>query len=114
MLYFENLNPVLLAFALPVSLFAQGEERSSELHAPLQVLAADKPINVGSGHAAPFLADMDGDGLKDLLVGQFGDKNTEGEGALRIYKNVGKKGQPRFTDFQYFRAGGEVAKVPRY
>ncbi len=58
---------------------------------------------------------MDGDGLKDLLVGEFGKGNwrdKEPIGTLRIYKNVGKKGAPKFADFSYFQAGGTTGKVP--
>ncbi len=89
----------------------------TELHAPFRVSCADQPLDVGDdiGHAAPHLADFDGDGLADLLVGVFG-KGVRFKGdlasTLRIYKNVGKKGQPRFADFSYFQAGGTTAKVP--
>jgi hypothetical protein len=70
-------------------------------------LEADgKPVDVEIGHAAPFYADMDGDGVKDLLVGQFG------EGKLRIYRNVGSHSAPKFDDFTMFQAGGADATVP--
>ena len=77
-----------------------------ELEQPFAVKAGDAPIDVTIGHAAPFFADVDGDGLEDLLVGQFG------QGQLRIYKNVGRAGAPAFGEFEWFQAGGDVGKVP--
>jgi hypothetical protein len=68
--------------------------------------AAGKPIDVEIGHAAPYFADFDGDGVKDLLVGQFGS------GKLRIYKNVGSNSRPNFDKFTFFQAGGADATVP--
>ncbi len=105
----------LLIFLAP--LCAQNESQPSpELQTPFQVLCGDKPIDVGDdlGHAAPHFADLDGDGLPDLLVGVYGKMVSSGKFAatLRIYKNVGKQGQPRFADFSYFQAGGTTAKVP--
>ena len=79
---------------------------SPELQQPFRVMAGEQPIDVEVGHAAPFLADVDGDGVKDLLVGQFG------EGKLRIYKNIGTKIEPKFDKFTWFKAGAEVGKVP--
>ena len=38
------------------------------------------------------MADFDGDGLKDLLVGQFG------HGKLRIYRNSGTTTKTQFKD----------------
>src|SRR5688572_27585384 len=67
--------------------------RARELGPPTRIEAAGKPIDVEVGHAAPFLADFDGDGRKDLLVGQFG------AGKLRVYRNVGTTGQARFDSF---------------
>jgi hypothetical protein len=58
------------------------------------------------GHAAPFMADLKGDGKMVLLVGQFGD------GKLRLYPNIGTKNDPKFDKFEWFRAGGNVASVP--
>ena len=78
-----------------------------ELLPPVKVEADGKPIDVErSGHAAPFVGDIDGDGLPDLLVGQFH------EGRLRVYRNVGTKGKPRFGAYTWFEAGGEMGKVP--
>ena len=77
-----------------------------ELRAPVRVECGGKPIDVEHGHAAPLFADFDGDGLEDLLVGQFGG------GKLRVYKNVGARGAPRFEDFKWFTADGSEGCVP--
>ena len=59
-----------------------------QLETPFPVQADGQRVDVPVGHAAPFVADVDGDRLPDLLVGQFG------QGRLRIYKNVGQPGAP--------------------
>jgi hypothetical protein len=79
---------------------------AGDLQKPFKVLDGDKPISVDVGHAAPLYVDIDGDGKKELLVGQFGD------GKLRIYKNQGADNAPTFKGFDWFRAGGQIASVP--
>ena len=79
---------------------------SEELAPPLKITAGGKPINVDIGHAAPFFADIEGRGVKDLLVGQFGD------GKLRIYRNVGTNTEPKFDKFTWFLDGKEGGTVP--
>ncbi|MCK6446577.1 MAG: hypothetical protein L6Q99_09315 [Planctomycetes bacterium] len=76
------------------------------LAGPVRVQVGDAPIDVDSGHAAPLFVDFDGDGLRDLLVGQFGD------GKLRIYRNVGDARAPKFVDFQWFVADGKEGTIP--
>ena len=78
-----------------------------ELLPPVKVEAGGKPIDVErSGHSAPFFGDIDGDGLPDLLVGQYH------EGRLRVYRNIGTKGKPRFGAHTWFEAGGALGTVP--
>jgi hypothetical protein len=86
----------LLAAALPAQKLAE----------PFRLQAEGQPIAVDVGHAHPCLHDFDGDGVLDLLVGQFG------EGMLRIYRNQGTNQKPEYEAHKWFEAGGEVAKVP--
>jgi hypothetical protein len=88
---------------------AAGLARAAEavdLAPPVLVLAGGKPIDVDVGHAAPFVADLDGDGVRHLLVGQFGG------GKLRIYRNTGGKALLRFDDFSWFEEGAPEGRVP--
>jgi hypothetical protein len=77
-----------------------------ELAPPFLVEAGGRAIDVEGGNSAPFLHDLDGDGLADLLVGQFA------EGRMRVYPNVGRHGAPRFADWHFLRAGDGLARVP--
>jgi hypothetical protein len=97
-----------LLVAAPLAGLALGAgERAPDLAAPVHVLAGGRPLDVErSGHAAPFVGDFDGDGLPDLLVGQYH------EGRLRIYRNKGTKGSPKYDSWEWFRAGGKIASVP--
>jgi hypothetical protein len=80
---------------------------ADELRPPIHVTAEGKPIDVErDGHAAPFFGDIDGDGCRDLLVGEFY------QGRLRIYRNVGTDREPRFDESTWFQAGTELGRVP--
>ncbi len=79
---------------------------SSELASPVRLEAAGKPIDTDIGHAAPFVCDFDGDGVKDLLVGQFGD------GILWIYRNEGTNAEPKLAAGVKFKDGKEDGRVP--
>lgn len=80
---------------------------SAELADPVRLEAAGKPIDATEiGHAAPFVCDFDGDGLKDLLVGQFKD------GLLWIYRNEGTNSEPRLAAGVKFKDGKEDGRVP--
>jgi hypothetical protein len=93
------LAPLLLVLSQPSS-------TDSVFEAPFRVRDAKGFIDVDIGHAAPLFVDFDGDGLKDLIVGQFG------EGKLRIYKNVGTAKEPKFDGFTWMKAGEVEAHVP--
>lgn len=75
-------------------------------HKPVRLKADGKWIDTDIGHAAPFVSDIDGDGKRDLLVGQFGG------GKLKIYRNVGTDERPRYRKATWFRAGRGDGTVP--
>jgi hypothetical protein len=77
---------------------------ATEFEKPVRLMGGDKAVRVESpGYAAPCWADVDGDGNKDLLVGQFS------KGKLRFYKNLG---QGKLATGQWLKADGKVAEVP--
>jgi hypothetical protein len=80
--------------------------QSAELAPPVRIEAAGQPIDTSVGHAAPFVGDFDGDGVKDLLVGQFGD------GVLWIYRNEGSNASPRLAAGVKFKQGAKEGQVP--
>ncbi len=77
-----------------------------ELEPAVRLEAAGKPIDTDIGHAAPFVCDFDGDGVKDLLVGQFG------QGILWIYRNEGTNSEPKLAAGTKFKEGAEDGRVP--
>ncbi|MCH2140418.1 MAG: VCBS repeat-containing protein, partial [Phycisphaerales bacterium] len=92
---------------------------------PVPLRANGEIINVTTGHAAPCIYDFDGDGIRDLLVGEFGDQSFKGEttqkagaghpwvaGKLRFYRNHGTDLAPIYKDYAYVQAGGQDAQVP--
>lgn len=73
---------------------------------PLPVLCAGVPIDVGT-YGIPDMADWDGDGRKDLIVGQFDD------GSIRCYLNTGSDSSPVFESFFFItQANGSRIKLP--
>ena len=93
-------------WCIMASMLAAVDPVASDLAPPVQLRAGGQPINVDMGHAAPFVADLKGDGNMTLLVGQFG------EGKLRLYSNVGTRKEPKFDKFEWFQAGGKVVTLP--
>ena len=95
----------LLTVTLGSLLCASPVITAQDFEAPFRVVADGKPIDVEIGHAAPYVVDFDGDGVRDLLVGQFGN------GRCRIYKNTGTNEAPVFGKHEWFQAGDDVASV---
>lgn len=80
------------------------EARGAEFEPPTRVLGGGEPVRVEApGYAAPCLADIDGDGKKDLLVGQFRD------GKIRCYPGTE---DGTFAAGNWLQADGRVALVP--
>ncbi|MBN2589677.1 MAG: VCBS repeat-containing protein [Sedimentisphaerales bacterium] len=95
-----------LSLVLTGIISVQTAAMSKELEPPIRIEAAGKPIDTGHGHAAPHVCDFDGDGVKDLLVGQFKD------GQLWIYHNDGTNSQPKLAAGVKFKDGKEDGTVP--
>jgi hypothetical protein len=82
---------------------------NSVFQRPVRLMAAGAVIDSGPqwAHSGPCLHDVDGDGRRDLLVGDF-------SGQFRLYRNVGTDQEPKFAAGEWLMAGGAVAKVPIY
>jgi hypothetical protein len=94
-------STLLCAFLLGATPAASG---SGGFQPPVRLKAEGVPVRVEQpGWACPCWADLDGDGKKDLLVGQFRG------GKIRVYKNLG---DGKFAAGEWLKADGEVAEVP--
>jgi len=70
-----------------------------------QLMCAGTFIDVGY-YAAPCVVDWDGDGLKDLVLGQFASGN------IRFYKNEGTNSAPIFNSYTLINADGSPITLP--
>jgi hypothetical protein len=71
---------------------------------PVRLKAGDAAVRVESpGYAFPCWTDIDGDGKKELLVGQFN------KGKIKVYKHLGAQ---KFAPGDWLQAEGSVAEVP--
>ena len=77
---------------------------AADFEPPVRLKAGDAAIRVESpGYAAPCWTDVDGDGKKELLVGQFN------QGKIRVFKHLGAE---KFAPGNWLQAEGKVAEVP--
>jgi hypothetical protein len=78
-------------------------------HVPQRLSAAGLVIDSGAawGHSGPWVEDVDGDGRRDLVVGDF-------SGLFRFYRNEGTNPKPSYAAPVNLQAGGTDAKVPIY
>jgi hypothetical protein len=83
---------------------ALGGAQEPRFHPPVRLKAGGAPIRVEApGYAAPCLADVDGDGKLDLLLGQFN------KGKIQVFKGLGGGA---FAAGAWLQAGDTPAEVP--
>jgi len=71
---------------------------------PVRLTANGKAIRVESpGYAFPCFGDVDGDGKKELLVGQFSG------GKIKVYNHLGEN---KFAEGYWLQVDGKPAEVP--
>jgi hypothetical protein len=92
---------MLTTFALALSAFAP---QGPQFAPPVRLQADGKPIQVESpGYAAPCFFDVDRDGNKDLVVGQFA------KGKINVYKGLAGG---KFAAGTWLQAAGVAVEIP--
>ena len=98
----------MAGLVLAFGLFCAAE--AVEFQPGVKIEADGKAIDVegggGGGGVVPSAVDWNGDGKKDLLVGQYKG------GKIRLYLNQGTDNAPVFKDFTYLQAGEKVISLP--
>ena len=94
-------------------LFEQAKDRiAPDLASPVRLMADGKPIDIGAipntnAHAGPAVADIDGDGDQDLLIGDF-------PGYFWHFDNEGTNKKPNYTLKGKLQTPRGPAKTPVY
>jgi hypothetical protein len=87
----------------------EGTKRQYAFGKPIRLKANGKEIAVPHGDAGPCVADWDGDGLPDLIVGC-------GDGSVMFYRNIGTARAPKLAEGVVLIPPGtieyDVEKIP--
>jgi hypothetical protein len=102
----KSIVALLLVVALPLHAGAPQDWHEK----PFRIMTGDKPLDTqevgGVAYAAPYLADVDGDGQRDLVVGNF-------KGKFRFHRNLGTDAAPSFGEVSsWLYVGTAEARVP--
>ncbi len=79
----------------------EGTKQHYAFGKPIRLKANGKEIAVPHGDAGPCVADWDGDGLLDLIVGC-------GDGSVIFYRNIGTAREPKLAEGQVLIPPGKI------
>ena len=84
------------------------EASGYEFETPVRLMAGGEYVAVESpGYACPTMADVDGDGKLDLVVGQFNGSK------MHFCKNIAADAAaPEFAKAEWIQSGSDAAQVP--
>ena len=117
----------LLMCGLCVLLYAtsaMGQEKQQGFSKPELLRTNDgKIVEIETGCCAPFIRDMNENGIDDLLIGEFGDVTCPEEewrnlshryvqGRCRLFTNVSKNVKPELLPYRWLEANGHPLYVP--
>ncbi len=110
---FKYNRVALFSWVLVAALtLSAGAEKMYELNNYVLLKAGSPVADIDvEYYSVPSLADFDGDGLVDLVVGEATSTNL---GKVRFYRNIGTNDVPVFNGFVYARNGSGDLSVTRY
>ncbi len=97
----KQISSMILTVGLLSALYGQAPSFEN----PVYIYAGGAVIDVGY-YGSPFAYDWNGDGKKDLLVGQFT------QGMVRFYENTGEHNNPVFDNSLFLQADGIDITLP--
>jgi hypothetical protein len=100
-----TLFPALLTLLVAAGLCEAVNAQQIQFRPGELLQAASQPLDVGT-YAIPCVADWNGDGRKDLLVGY------QTAGKIALYLNTGSAANPVFTTSVNLQAGGADISLP--
>lgn len=111
-------------FVLLCSMAGIAQEKQDMFSQPELLRTNDgKVVEIETGSSAPFIRDMNGDGIDDLLIGEFGDVTCPEEewknlshryvqGRCRLFTNVSKTEKPELLPYRWLESNGAPLYVP--
>ena len=95
----------ILALALLSGLFILSDAQAPTFETGEFLYDGGTVINVGL-FGSPFIYEWNGDGKKDLIMGQFD------QGNIRFYENIGEHNDPVFFGFSFLQANSATITLP--
>lgn len=99
------MKPTTILLASVFLAVSSADAALPELAPGVKLKADGKEIDLPVGHLVPWVTDWNGDGKKDLIVGQFQ------EGRIRLYVNEGTDAEPKFGASRLLEAGGKPIRL---